>query len=251
MKKRPSGDERLHLPDLRRTWVVSGGVGAALWALALALWMQAGLDEWALLLLDPARVSGGPLVRLSQWLSRYGMAAITGLCVAYYLVQSRRPAWSAPKTLYLYVIFSFGFSGVVGDLLKMVFARPRPAWVFGDQILALTDATTHAMPSGHATKAVALALPVLFLVASRPLGQRVWKWFVGLLALGVAVSRIVLGAHYLSDVLAGLGMAFIGLPIGMSLAHRILRKIPVTRLHSAARIWVAILAALSVGLPFF
>jgi len=179
------------------------------------------------------------------------MTAITGLCVAYYLVQSRRPRWDAPKTLYLYVIFSFAFSGVVGDLLKIVFARPRPAWVFGDQILALSDATTQAMPSGHATKAVALALPVLFLVASRPLGQGIWKWIVGLLALGVAASRIVLGAHYVSDVLAGVGMAFIGLPIGMSLAHLVLRKIPVNRLPSAARIWVAILAALSVGLPFF
>ena len=231
--------------------MVSGGVGAALWALALILWMQAGLDEWAVYQLDPARVAGTPLVRLSQWLSGYGMTAITGLCVAYYLVQSRRPEWDAPKTLYLYVIFSFSVSGVVGDLLKMVFARPRPAWVFGDQILALSDATTQAMPSGHATKAVALALPVLFLVGSRPLGQGLWKGVVGLLALGVAFSRIVLGAHYVSDVLAGLGMAFIGLPLAMSLAHLILRKITVTRLPSVARIWVAILVALSVGLPFF
>lgn len=250
MRKKPSGDERVRLPDLKRIWMVSGVVGAALWALAFVLWMQGGADEWALFLFDPARVSRTPVVRLSQWLSGYGMAAITGLCVVYYLVQARRPSWDAPKTLYLYVIFSFAVSGMVGDLLKLVFARPRPAWVFGDQILALTDATTHAIPSGHATKAVALALPVLFLVASRPMGQGVWKGIVALLAMGVAASRIVLGAHYLSDVLAGVGMAFIGLPVGMFLAHLILRKITVARLPSAARIWVAILAALSVGLPF-
>jgi undecaprenyl-diphosphatase len=251
MRKKPSGDERPLLPDLTRTWMVSGGVGAALWALALALWMQAGVDEWALFLFDPARVSGAPLVRLSQWLSGYGMAAIAGLCVVYYLVQTRRPDWNAPKTLYLYVIFSFGFSGMVGDLLKMVFARPRPAWIFGDQILALTDATTLAMPSGHATKAVALTLPVLLLVPSRPSGQGAWKGTVGLLALGVAASRIVLGAHYLSDVLAGAGMAFIGLPMSMLLAHLILGRIAVSQLPSAARKWVVILAVLSVVLPFF
>lgn len=251
MRTKPLENERLPLPDLKRTWMVSGGVGTALWALAIVLWMQGGLDEWALFLLDPVRVSGTPLIRISRWLSRYGMTAITGLCVVYYLIQTRRPMWDAPRTLYLYVIFSFAFSGIVGDLLKVVFDRPRPAWVFGDQILALSDATTLAMPSGHATKAVALALPVLFLVANRPLGQGVWKGIVGLLALGVAGSRIVLGAHYVSDVVAGVGMALIGLPIGMSLAHVILRKVPVTRVPSLARVWITILAALSVGLPFF
>jgi membrane-associated phospholipid phosphatase len=247
----PSEEEGLPLPNLKTTWVASGCVGAALWAVAIGLWMQEGVDEWALFLFEPARLSRTPLVQLSQWLSAYGLTAIAALCVVHYLVQTRRPAWDAPKTMYLYVLFSFGFSGIVGDLLKLVLARPRPAWVFDDMILALTDATTHAMPSGHATKAVALALPVLLLVGSRPLVQGIWKGIVGLLALGVAASRVVLGAHYVSDVVAGLGMAFIGLPIAMFLAHPILRRIPVTKLPSAAKKWVAILAVLSVGLLFF
>ncbi|NJD17792.1 MAG: phosphatase PAP2 family protein, partial [Gemmatimonadetes bacterium] len=127
---------------------------------------------------------------------------------------------------------------------------PRPALTFGEQILALSDATSQSLPSGHATKAVALALPVLFFVGRRPLGQGLWRLLVGALALGVATSRVVLGAHYLSDVLAGIGMALFGLPIAVWLAHRILARIPPGRLPSVARRWVTILAGLSVLLLF-
>jgi membrane-associated phospholipid phosphatase len=208
------------------------------------------LDESVLFLFDPPRVSEASWVEIFRDLSGYGMAAITLLYVLYYLIQAKRPAWEAPATLYLYVVFSFAFSGIVGDLLKMVFDRPRPATAFGDRILALSDATSQAIPSGHATKAVALALPVLFFVGSRPSGQALWKLLVLGLALGVAFSRIVLGAHYVSDVVAGIGMAFLGLPVAVALAHRILARVPSHRLPALARKWVIVLAALSVGLLF-
>lgn len=240
----------MNRPDLKRLWLLSGGIGVGLWLLGLILWAQGGVDEWALFLFDPLRVAGAPLVRVAKLLSGYGMTAITALCVLYYLGQRCLRAWEAPETIYLYVIFSFGFSGIVGDLLKMVFSRPRPVAVFGDQILALSDAVSHAIPSGHATKAMALALPVLFLVSLRPFGQGIWKWVVCLIALGVAVSRVVLGAHYLSDVVAGAGMAFLGFPVAVALAHRILGNVPADRLPGMARKWVVVLAALSVGLLF-
>jgi membrane-associated phospholipid phosphatase len=244
------GSEPVPRPDLRWIWLGAGVPGLALWALALVLWAQGGVDEWALLVFDPARVSGASWLGIFLGLTGYGMTAIALLCVFYYLVQTRRPTWDAPKTLYLYVIFSLALSGIVGDLLKMVINRPRPATTFGDQILVLSQATSQALPSGHATKAVALALPVLFFVGRRPAGQGLWRLLVGTLALGVAVSRIVLGAHYVSDVVAGIGMAFVGLPIAIWLAHRVLAKIPSGRLPSMARKWVLVLAGLGVAFLF-
>ena len=242
--------ERVVLPELKRVWVLAGGTGILLWVMALALWAQGTLDERVVFLFDPARAAYTPLVSASKFLSAFGMPVILALYVLYYVIQIRRPAWSASRTLYLYVIFSFGLSGIAGDLLKLVFARPRPAAAFPDQILALSDAASHALPSGHATKAMALALPVLFLVSSRPRGQAVWKGLIAAVALGVGFSRIVLGAHYLSDVVAGFGMALLGLPASMALAHMILRRIPGDQLPGAARRWVIIMAVLAAALFF-
>jgi membrane-associated phospholipid phosphatase len=236
--KLEEGSERVPQPDLKRIWLRAGVPGLALWALALALWAQGGVDRWALFAFDQARVSGASWLVIFRDLTGYGLTAIALLCVFYYLLQTRRPRWDAPKILYLYVIFSFGFSGIVGDLLKLAIDRPRPA------------ATSSALPSGHATKAVALALPVLFFVAGRPGSQGLWRSLVGVLALGVAVSRIVLGAHYVSDVVAGIGMAFVGLPIAVWLAHRVLARVPAHRLPSLARKWVIALACLGVAFLF-
>jgi len=248
--KPSEGSEPIPQPDLRRIWLRAGVPGLVLWALALALWAQGGVDTWALFLFNRARVSGASWLVVFRGLTGYGLTAIALLCVFYYLLQTKKPTWDAPKTLYLYIIFSFGFSGVVGDLIKLVIDRPRPAATFGAQILALSHATSSALPSGHATKAFALALPVLFFVAGRPGSQGLWRLLVGLLALGVAVSRIVLGAHYVSDVVAGIGMAFLGLPIAVWLAHRVLARVPPHRLPSLARTWVIVLTCLGVVFLF-
>ena len=248
--KLEEGSAPVPQPDLRRIWLRAAVPGLALWALALVLWAQGGVDTWAVFVFNQARVSGASWVVIFRDLTGYGLTAIALLCVFYYLLQTRKPTWDAPKTLYLYVIFSFGFSGVVGDLLKLVIDRPRPAAAFGEQILALSHATSSALPSGHATKAFALALPVLFFVAGRPTSQGLWRLLVGAVALGVAVSRIVLGAHYVSDVVAGIGMAFLGLPMAVWLAHRVLGRVPSHRLPSLAQKWVIVLACLSVVFLF-
>ncbi len=148
------------------------------------------------------------------------------------------------------VLFSFGLSGIAGDLLKMVFARPRPSAVFGDRIVALSEATSQALPSGHATKTMALALPFLFLVSNKSVGHRTLKGVVALLAVGVAFGRIILGAHYLSDVLAGIGTAFLGLPFSMLVAHAVLRRMDESQLPKLALRWAVILVGLTVAFWF-
>jgi len=67
-----------------------------------------------------------------------------------------------------------------------------------------------------------------------------------LLAGGVCFSRIVLGAHYLSDVLAGIGMALIGLPLSMLFANMILRKAKEEMLPTLSLVWGALLIFLTI-----
>jgi undecaprenyl-diphosphatase len=85
--------------------------------------------------------------------------------------------------------------------LKGVFARPRP-----DLALHLTDVRTASFPSGHAMDSAIIYLTLAALLANfvKPRGLKLY--FLGLallLTLQVGLSRIYLGVHYPSDVLAG------------------------------------------------
>ncbi|MFE6699241.1 phosphatase PAP2 family protein [Streptomyces sp. NPDC057718] len=78
-------------------------------------------------------------------------------------------------------------------------ARPRPPaedW--------LTHASRWSFPSGHATtSAMAAGLLVLALLLRRPSAYREWVALAVVWAAVVGVSRVWLGVHWFSDVLAG------------------------------------------------
>jgi undecaprenyl-diphosphatase len=171
--------------------------------------------------------NGEPLtvvdVQLSNWLHTHGSAAVTTFlllvtsfgstvvvsCLAVlfglYLLWRRRPYW-----LTAMVLSVFGGMGV-NKLLKFVVHRARPH--FNDPILSLTS---YSFPSGHTMMATVLyGVLAAFLISKTPR----WSWRVlivalaGCLILLVGFSRIYLGAHYLSDVLAALaeGLAWLSL----------------------------------------
>jgi undecaprenyl-diphosphatase len=79
-------------------------------------------------------------------------------------------------------------------LLKFSIRRPRPEGEWG-QIYRITD--PHSFPSGHAARSAALA------VMAVAIGPPWFGWAVLLWAPWVGLSRVALGVHYLSDVLAG------------------------------------------------
>jgi len=95
--------------------------------------------------------------------------------------------------------FGLSVGGAMGLnlLVKMLFARPRPAlWV------SIKPAFYYSFPSGHAMGAAAVATALGFLLWQH---RGHWlAWTLGpLFALGVGWSRMYLGVHYPSDVLAG------------------------------------------------
>ena len=103
----------------------------------------------------------------------------------------------------------FAAVSIVGSLLlnvaaKHSFGRARPdLW----QSIAPAE-TTYSFPSGHAMGSMTLALVVVMLCWSvrTPWGWN-WRWPVTILGavfvLLVGLSRIYLGVHYPSDILAG------------------------------------------------
>jgi undecaprenyl-diphosphatase len=99
-----------------------------------------------------------------------------------------------------FLFAAIGASGLVVDLLKIVVGRTRPKLLFETGAYDFSwfglRADDWSFPSGHAATAAAL-MTALWCLWPRPL----WLYVFG--AVLVAASRVVTGAHYLSDVVAG------------------------------------------------
>ena len=234
------------LPDTKKIWIICFGLGVVFWIIGIVLWGQGGIDKSVLFYYNPMRITMDPIVVFSKWLSSNGMAAITVLFVVYLLLSKMIKSLDAPLTVYIYTICSYGLSGIAGDLLKEVLARPRPRVTYGSEILAISQSLTPSIPSGHATKSIALILPFILLVSHSKSLHKGMKILIGLIAGGVCFSRIALGAHYLSDVIAGVGMALIGLPFSMMFANMVLRKMKQEQLPKLSYIWGLLLIFLTL-----
>jgi membrane-associated phospholipid phosphatase len=100
----------------------------------------------------------------------------------------------------------------LGGILKLALHMPRPYWVDA-RVQALAGEITYGMPSIHSLYSWAIC-PWL----GRLLHRR-WGMAAGiLLAFGISISRVHLGVHYPSDVLAGTAigvLVWLGVDLGI------------------------------------
>lgn len=102
--------------------------------------------------------------------------------------------------LVLLLVAAFG-GMLLNVLLKPVFGRPRP-----DVALRLTEVRSLSFPSGHAMGSAIVYLTLAALLARLVRPRALKLYFLGLAALLtflVGTSRVYLGVHYPTDVLAG------------------------------------------------
>jgi undecaprenyl-diphosphatase len=169
-------------------------------------------------LIDTSHAIAGPtLTRIVRAVSALGNAnTLTGVvivvAVVLFVLKDRRSAW--------FVLATGIGTSLLNDLLKIVFARPRP-----DEILRLAGAHGYSFPSGHAMAsasiygAIALVLATFFPRLRMPIAITTI-----VLVFAIGLSRVYLCVHYSSDVMAGwiLGAAlpFLFWPLfGVERAH--------------------------------
>jgi undecaprenyl-diphosphatase len=116
----------------------------------------------------------------------------------------------------IWIVVTFGGFKFV-DLLKDYYDRPRP-----DVIEPLLDESGRSLPSGHAAGSVLVfgLLAYLLIRFTRRAGFFLLP-LLGLLILGIGFSRIYLGVHWLSDVVAGYVFGSATVALGMSAAEAV------------------------------
>ncbi len=123
---------------------------------------------------------------------------------------------------------ALGIAGIAAAAAKSLVARGRPPVA-----LHLVSETNASFPSGHATDSTALyvtlALVVALFVVRRPLVRCACVLGSALLSAAIGASRLVLGVHWPTDVVAGWALgASVALvvTIATSLAVRLARQGP-------------------------
>lgn len=119
---------------------------------------------------------------------------IGGCALFLYWLVKRRPDKAFILTVCL------GGAGLLNFLLKHLFERSRP------DILRIITETGYSFPSGHAMGALCfygIAAFFLCLRLERPKYKLLLSLFAAFYILLIGLSRIYLGVHYPSDVLAG------------------------------------------------
>jgi membrane-associated phospholipid phosphatase len=142
-----------------------------------------------------ALVTAGEVVEvvLDPWVFR---AVVLGVAVWLWRRGARRLA--------VWAVATMAIGGVLNVVLKLVVERARPT--FEDPVAASGG---YSFPSGHATGSMLGAAVLLLVLLPRlaATGRRT-AWAAAVVAVLLAgLDRIVLGVHYVSDVLAGWSLA--------------------------------------------
>jgi len=160
-------------------------------------------DEWVLQRLrspdDPADPIGPPwfdgLWRDVTALGSASVLVLVTLAGAGYLLMGKRY-----RTLALLLVVTLG-GMTISFSMKALFARPRPEF-----ISSLEHVASPSFPSGHSMLSAVVYLTLGTLLARTSNRWRYKIYFLTmalLLTLLVGISRVYLGVHYPTDVLAG------------------------------------------------
>ena len=175
-------------------------------------------------------LAGGPLTRFdvvaANWLRAHGNPAATQLLLAVTHAHGQAlllvyaglfAAWLAVRRDWAWVgatLLAVPGGLLLNHALKLLFERARPKW--DDPLLTLS---TYSFPSGHAAGATLLygLLAAYFIPRSRKRAALIASavFFIAL----VGLSRLYLGVHYLSDVLAAVCSSAAWLVLCLAVVH--------------------------------
>ena len=146
---------------------------------------------------------------LSEWVLIPSLVVFVAAAIA----QRLMPRGAARRAVYeaglvgSFLFIATGVPGLVVNLLKRLFGRARPELFIDSGMFQFqhifNDWSFQSFPSGHSTTAIATAFAVGFLA------PRYFRLIL-LIAVMTGISRVVIGMHYPTDVVAGFVMGTLG-----------------------------------------
>lgn len=137
---------------------------------------------------------------IAVWATTVGepvvVVAVTIILAGYLLYLKRLRAAS-------FLLAGVGGAAIVNLAIKLLFHRPRP-----DLWPTVVIESGYSFPSGHAMLSAAFGLSIVLLLWSTR-----WRWYAvaaaALYVVVIGLSRLYLGVHYPTDVLAGWCVSFV------------------------------------------
>lgn len=166
---------------------------------AAALFSYLYLDQALALTIHEANLECTNLIFNQITLLGDSLFPIVGSLLLYVIFRKRNTVF-ARQNLYIFSVVVI--SGLVVDVIKIIAGRMRPELLIDHQQYGFTglqfefDSLFYSFPSGHSATAFSFFIALSLLVPK-------YKLIFILMAVLVALSRIILVHHYLSDVLVG------------------------------------------------
>jgi membrane-associated phospholipid phosphatase len=146
-----------------------------------------------------------PIMSFFTWLG-YPQAYMIAVAIIY---------WSIDRKMGLRLAIFLPLVASLNSILKQAFHAPRPFWIDPD-IKAIRISNGFGMPSGHAQASV------VWLYAAMHIRRR-WFWITAIAAaVLIGISRIYLGVHFSSQVVAGWLTGIVVLVLFSSYESRVL-----------------------------
>lgn len=170
-------------------------------------------DEWFENIILGIRTNS--LLNAFNWITFLGetsvVIAITAAVVIFLFIFKKNKAYAVG-----FLTTIIGASGT-SYILKTLVERARP-----DGLIPAVTETSYSFPSGHATLAIALyGFLTYFLCKRYPKNSVLIITLATLIILAIGFSRLYLGVHFPSDVIAGYLLGGIWLFIGIKITKLI------------------------------
>lgn len=146
---------------------------------------------------------------LSDWILIPALAVVILSALLRPLMKAGAPRRTMHEVLLVsaFVFVGVGLPGLVTNLLKRAFGRGRPEEFLDNGAFAfqhwVNDWTYQSFPSGHSTTAIASAFVIGFMAPR-------FFHLILLIAVMTGISRVVIGMHYPTDVVAGFVVGTVG-----------------------------------------
>jgi membrane-associated phospholipid phosphatase len=174
-------------------------------------------------------------ISLIQWLQTFSPALDSAMklisflgTIEFYLILVPFVYWAIDARLGFRLLLTLISADFFTTSFKQLLHQPRPYWLGGVQ--ALAEESSYGIPSGHASDSLALWGYLAYRL------KKGWLWaHTGVLVFLIGLSRLYLGVHFPTDVLAGwlAGLSVITIIArGESWAAERMGKLPV-----AGQIW--------------